>query len=122
MFDQISQRKGFFPKTDNLQRVYLHIEFVLEVVLLSVTAYFERKQFFKQECIPVGCVPSATEAVWWEGGGVCSRGSLLPGGVCSGGCLLRGSLLQGGNVSTPRGVCSRGVSVLGGVSSRGWWW
>ena len=34
----------------------------------------------QQECIPVGCVPSATVAV---SGGVCSGGGLLPGDVCS---------------------------------------
>ena len=37
-----------------------------------------------QECIPVGCVPSAAVAVCW--GGVSARGCLpggcLPGGVC----------------------------------------
>ena len=98
--------------------MYLHIEFVLEVVLLSFTAYFERKKFFKQECIPVGCVPSATEAVWWEGGGVCSRGSLLPGGVCSGGCLLRGSLLQGGMCLLPGGSALGGC-LFWGVSPPG---
>ena len=36
----------------------------------------------KQECIPVGCVPSAAVAVCWE---VICQG----GGVCPGGCLLR---------------------------------
>ena len=58
--------------------------------------------FFKQECIPVGCVPPAAVAVSRRRGcllrglgvcsrGVCSRGVSAPGGgVCSGGCLLWG--------------------------------
>ena len=40
----------------------------------------------EQECIPVGCVPSAAVAV---GGGCLPRGVCLPGGVCPGGCLPR---------------------------------
>ena len=53
----------------------------------------------KQECIPVGCVPSSTGAVCW--------------GVAPGGCLLWGVSALG--VSAP-GVCSRGEAVpaLGG--------
>ena len=57
-----------------------------------------------QECIPVGCVPSATVAVVcggggaWSGGGVLLPGGPALGGACSGGgclvpegwCLLRG--------------------------------
>ena len=54
---------------------------------------------YKQEYIPVGCVPPACwlyfPACTAQGvsalGGVCSMdGCLLLGGVCSGGCLLRG--------------------------------
>ena len=42
----------------------------------------------KQECIPVGYVPSAAVAAggWW-GGGVCPGWCLTRGGVCPGGCL-----------------------------------
>ena len=47
---------------------------------------------YKQEYIPVGCVPPASFAVSWVGGGVSGRGGCLPGG-----CLPRGCL--------PRGVC-----------------
>ena len=48
-----------------------------------------------QECIPVGCVPSAAVAVS-PGGGVC----LLPGGVCSGEVSAPGvSASEGGVVS-----------------------
>ena len=65
-----------------------------------------------QECIPVGCVPSAAAAV---GGGGVSAGGVHPGvylggdvcswgGVCPGGCLHRG----GGVL--PRGCMPRGVS------------
>ena len=56
----------------------------------------------KQECIPVGCVPSAAVAV----SGV--------GGVCLGGCLPRGELsAQGGCLS--KGV----VSAQGGCLPKG---
>ena len=34
-------------------------------------------KYVKQECIPVGCVPSAAVAVCWGGG-------FYPGGVCPG--------------------------------------
>ena len=56
----------------------------------------------KQECIPVGCVPSATVAVCWGDGGCLLWGVSALGGVCSGGVsawgglLLGGGLLQGG--------------------------
>ena len=52
--------------------------------------------FRKQECIPVGCVPSAAVAVSRE---VVSAGGR---GVCLGGCLPRGCLPGGG-------VCPGGV-------------
>ena len=46
---------------------------------------------YKQECIPVGCVPSAAVAV--SGGeGVC-LGVSAQGGVCPGECLLTYYLL-----------------------------
>ena len=53
----------------------------------------------KQECIPVGCVPSAAVAV--------------PGGVCLGGvCLI-------GGVCLPRGVSAKGVAdTLPGQNDR----
>ena len=58
------------------------------------------KNISAQECIPVGCVPSAAVAVsrvggcllpggvYSRGGGVCLLGGLLPGGglFCGGGC------------------------------------
>ena len=52
------------------------------------TQYFKAK---KQECIPVGCVPSAAVAVCW-------------------GCLRRGCLPRG---FLPRGVCPRRGVCLG---------
>ena len=59
------------------------------------------KLFQKQECIPVGCVPSASVAICGEG--MClPRGVCLPGGVFQGGCLP-GGCLPGGCL--PRGVC-----------------
>ena len=71
----------------------------------------------QQECIPVGCIPSAAAAVSREGGvwsgrgGVCVPGpgkeGVLQGGVCSwrGVCLLSGGVRSGGC------VCSGGVSA-----------
>ena len=56
----------------------------------------------KQECIPVGCVPSAAVTVS-RGGGVSALG-----GVCSGGCLFLGGVCSGG------GCLLLGVSALGG--------
>ena len=52
----------------------------------------------EQECISVGCVPSAAVVISW-GWGCLPRGCLsgrgvCPGGVCLGGCLLRGCLLR----------------------------
>ena len=47
-----------------------------------------------QECIPVGCVPSAAVAV---GGGL--SGGCLPEDVCPGVCLPRGYLPRGTGVS-----------------------
>ena len=45
----------------------------------------------KQECIPVRCVPSATVAVcWWGGGGPDPGGCLVPEGSGPRGCLLPG--------------------------------
>ena len=70
---------------------------------LNVFTQFSDKKYYilkRQDCIPVGCVPSAR----WPYLPACSA----PGGVCSGGCLL------------PGGVCSRGVSApRGGVCWRG---
>ena len=75
----------------------------------------------KQECIPVGCIPSAAVAISWGVsalGGVCSWGGVcFLGGVCSGG-------VYSGEVSTPRGVYSGGcllwgVSAPGGMSAQG---
>ena len=64
------------------------------------------KNIEKQECIPVGCIPSATVAV--SRGGLCSGGVYAPGGVCSWGGLCSGG-----------GVCSRGCLLLGMSALRG---
>ena len=70
----------------------------------------------QQECIPVGCVPSAAVAVCW-GGGACSRGMpgrggcLLLGGACSRGPYSQGDAWLGGG-------CSQGGSDPGGVVSQ----
>ena len=68
----------------------------------------------EQECIPVGCVPSAAAAVPEGVGGV------LPGGVCAswGVCASQGGVIPAGVL--PLGYASRGVCFPGGVcASRG---
>ena len=84
-----------------------------------------------QECIPVGCVPSAAVTVSRGGGllqgglwgvsapeGVYTRGCLLKGVSAPGGCLLRGVSAPGGCLLLGGGVCSWGVSTLAGVCSQ----
>ena len=44
---------------------------------------FSKDCYYSQECIPVGCVPSAAVAVWW-GWGCLPRGMSAQGGVCLG--------------------------------------
>ena len=56
----------------------------------------------QQECIPVGCVPSAAVAI--------GRGRLSAWGVFAQGCLPGGCL--------PRGCLPRGVSAQGGCLPR----
>ena len=70
----------------------------------------EQKQT-RQECIPVGCVPSAAVAVCWEGG-ICPRGVCPGGGVC----LPRGWCLPGRGVSAQGEGC---VCPGGGMSAQG---
>ena len=65
---------------------------------------------FKQECIPVGCVPSAAVAVSW--GGSAKRG--LSAGVCLGGCLHR-SCRPGGVYKSP--LWTESQTVVKTVSS-----
>ena len=57
--------------------------------------------YFKQECIPVGCVPSAAVAVS-RGGLLLGVSATVEGGVCSGGgCLLWGGVCSQGGCSIP---------------------
>ena len=70
----------------------------------------------KQECIPVGCVPSAAVAVSGGGGGcllwgcVCSWRDLLQAGVC-----FQGGVCSWGMYAPGGGSVPRGVSALGGL-------
>ena len=55
------------------------------------------RQNYRKECIPVGCVPSAAEAVCWGClllGVCCTGGVSAPGGVWYGGCAPRGVVSQ----------------------------
>ena len=76
------------------------------------------KWSMKQECIPVGCVPSATVAVCWgEGGGrVCSWGGCL---LLVGVCLLREVVSQHALRQTPpRGQTDRCKNITLATSLR----
>ena len=70
---------------------------------ISFALLEESEKHLQEEHIPVGCIPSATVAVF--GGGFCL------GGVCQGGCLTGGCL--------PRGVSAQGGACPGGVSAQG---
>ena len=64
-------------------------------------------KFYRQECIPVGCVPYAAVAFSW---GVSTQGGCLPmGGVCRGGVSPWGGLPRG----LPGGICLRGCLPRG---------
>ena len=82
------------------------------------------RHILQQECIPVGCVPSAAVAgrggegevsargclAWW-GRELSGQGAVYPRGVCPGGewgCLDRG--MSGQGVSVQRVSAKRGVS------------
>ena len=71
-----------------------------------------------QECIPVGCVPSAAvaargEGVWrgivclgdWSAQGDLCQGVICLGGVCPRGCLPMGECVCLGGVCLTQGVC-----------------
>ena len=60
--------------------------------VLTMHALIETfKQYRIQECIPVGCVPSAAVAVCW----------LREGGVSAGGMSARGMFARGGGACLP---------------------
>ena len=68
--------------------------------------------YYKQECIPVGCVPSAAVAVS-RGGGIWSRRDVPGlGGRCT---WSRGGCTCWGDVPGPGGCTCQGVYLLGGV-------
>ena len=92
------------------------------------------KYITQQECIPVGCVPSAAAAISWGRGvlpgGVCfsgglcflGRGCVSQGGVLPGGCASEGYVLPRGCAPWGGGCASQGgVLPRGDVLPRGWW-
>ena len=56
----------------------------------------------KQECIPLGCIPSAAVAI--SGGGVSAYGGVRPGGCLPRGCVCPGRCLPMGCVCL-EGMC-----------------
>ena len=91
-------------------------QYILGFLTISKYGYIMKKLrhdfLFKQECIPVGCVPSAgwgsaggSAGGVYRGGCVWPGGGCLPGGVCPRRCLAWGCL-------------PKGVSVQGWVSAR----
>ena len=110
------RRNDFHTKHTTLFLPRYCVVFFLQAVsssfFLRSLTYASRIQLlrsFKQDCIPVGCVPparwpylpacSTAGGISALGGGVCSWGVSDPGigGVCFGGCLLPGG-------SAPRGI------------------
>ena len=80
---------------------------VLRIAILDTTISQYIKELRKQECILVGCVPSAVVAVWGGSSrGVSARG-MSAWGLSARGCL-------------PRGCLPRGIVCLGICSGRGW--
>ena len=73
--------------TDQLQPRYRHQRFLIIRVWTSHRKCGKINR--SQECIPVGCVPSAAVAVWrGGGGGVSAQGRVCPGvGCLPGGCI-----------------------------------
>ena len=85
---------------DDIDFISLYIHLILSLIInhhdngdQAAKRFYRDPQYtkyFKQECIPVGCVPSAVVAVCWgglPGGGV---SAWWRGGVCLGGAYLRG--------------------------------
>ena len=109
-----------FCTTSNVNKLATVNSLISFKVNLHLPNYFEL-----QECIPVGCVPSA--------GGGASAGGCLPRGMFVWGCLLGGCLPMGciptgsaWGMSAQRGVsgvcpggCLHGVPVQRGVSAWG---
>ena len=87
-----------FRKNPNTIKGLLPQAFLSSVLSVQTTSV-------KQECIPVGCVPSAAVAIW--GGGVCPGSGCLPGrgvclwGVCPGRVSAHAGSAGGGVVCPP---------------------
>ena len=76
---------------------------------------------FEQECIPVGCVTSATVAVCWGWGGACSQeeGVWSRGVPAPRGCVCSWGVPAPGGVCSQGGVCFRGGHLVPGGSGPG---
>ena len=94
-----------------LLKIYAWVTFPLLQIYAWVSFTIPKKypKISKQECIPVGCVPSAAVASV-GGGGVWPEGDVWPGE--GGVCLPRGASDQGG-------MSAQGVSAQGDVCPGG---
>ena len=86
---------------DDIDFISLYIHLILSLIInhhdnddQAAKGFYRDPQYTKyskQECIPVGCVPSAVVAVCWGGlpGGGClpGGGGYLPRGCLPGGCI-----------------------------------
>ena len=98
---------------DDIDFISLYIHLILSLIInhhdnddQAAKRFYRDPQYtkyFKQECIPVGCVPSAVVAVCWGGG--LPGGGCLPGGggVCLGGAYLGGCITAFTEADTPPG-------------------
>ena len=100
--DSVSPFKQESPRSTDVS----HEDFLVHNHIMIM---YEEDLVMKQECIPVGCLPSTAVAVCW---GVCLEGQCMLRGVSARRCLPKGVSAQG--------VSSQGVSAQGGgVSARG---
>ena len=66
-------------------------------------------KYLKQECIPIGCVPSAAVARCLSGGGVSAQEVICPEGVSAQECVCPGGVSVKRVSAHGAGVCPEGV-------------
>ena len=90
--ESLTTERNIFPHIRNVMRIDIIVR--TTKILWSSHLYIKFEICWKQECIPVGCVPSTAVAVWW--GCVCLRRCVCPGALAGGGCLPRRGCLPRG--------------------------